>query len=167
VAFSIENKAIMNMKQKRLEKSQAKNPLYAGEHASKCDSKKAKTSRKNEDSGKTRTENDSIITEETDEFVGMTAKPGNKKPRTRFGLQTQAELHKQSVRKDKRRQKIRRNFDQQRQRMKEKMQDPKVSVKMQSIRMSEIFWSQNLVHLLLQSRLEWVATCSTTYTHLV
>lgn len=150
MAFSIENKAIMNIKQKRLEKSQAKNPSYTG----KCDSKRAKSLRKNEDSGGTRTENGSVITEETEEFVGMTAKPGNMKLRTRFGLRTQAEIHKQSVRKDKRRQKIKLKFDQRRQRMKEKMQDPQVSVKMQSFRMSEVLRSQNLVHLLLQSRLE-------------
>jgi hypothetical protein len=140
----------MNIKQKRLEKSQAKNPSYT----SKCDSKRAKSLRKNEDLGKTRTENDSVIAEETEEFVGMTAKPGNKKLRTRFGLRTQAEIHKQSVRKDKRRQKIKRKFDQRRHMMKERMQDPQVSVKMQSFRISEVLRSQNLVHRLLQSRLE-------------
>jgi nucleolar protein 4 len=149
VAFSIENKAIMNIKQKRLEKSKAKNPLYTGEHTGKCGSKRAKSVRNNEDSATTRTQNGSVITEETEEFVGMTAKPGNKKLHTRFGLKTQAEIHKQSVRKDKRRQKIKHKSQQQRRRMEEKRKDPQVSVKMQSLRVSEMLWSQNLLHLLL------------------
>lgn len=148
MAFSIENKAIMNIKQKRLEKSQAKNPLYTGQLIGKCGSKRAKSLRNNEDPAKTRTENGSVMTEETEEFVGMTAKPGNKKLRTRFGLKTQAEIHKQSVHKDKRRQKIKRRFDQQRRSMKEKKKDPQVSIKMQSFRMSKILWSQSLLHLL-------------------
>ncbi|XP_023719481.1 RNA-binding protein 28 isoform X2 [Cryptotermes secundus] len=124
VAFSIENKAIMNIKQKRLEKSQAKNPLYSGQHVGKCASKTGKSLRNNEDPDERRTGNDTIMTEETEEFVGITAKPGNKKLRTRFGLKTQAEIHKQSLHKDKHRQKIKRRFDQQRRSMKEKKKDP-------------------------------------------
>lgn len=124
VAFSIENKAIMNIKQKRLEKSRAKNPLYTGQHTGKFGSKTATSLRNKGDSAETRTENGSVMTEETEEFVGVTAKPGNKKLRTRFGLKTQAEIHKQSVHKDKRRQKIKRRVDQQRHSMKEKRKDP-------------------------------------------
>lgn len=147
MAFSIENKAIMNIKRKRLEKSQAKNPLYSGQHAGKCGSKTGKPVRNNEGPDERRTGNDTVMTEETEEFVGMTAKPGNKKLRTRFGLKTQAEIHKQSVHKDKRRQKIKRRFDQQRRSMKEKKKDPQVSIQIQSFRMFKIFRSQSL-HLL-------------------
>jgi nucleolar protein 4 len=154
VAFSVENKAIMNIKQKRLEKSQAKNPLYTGQHVGKYGSKAAKLLRNNEDPAETRTENGSEMTGETEEFVGVTAKPGSKKLRTRFGLKAQAEIHKQSVHKDKRRQKIKRRFDQQRRSMKEKKKDPQVSIKMQSFRMSKMFWSQSLLHPLQWSRLE-------------
>jgi hypothetical protein len=132
VAFSIENKAIMNIKRKRLEKSQDKNPLYTGQHIGKRGSKNTKSLRNNEDSAEIRTDNGGVMMEEIGGFVGMAAKPGNKKLRTRFGLKTQAELHKQSVYKDKRRQKIKRRFDQQRHGMKEKRKDPQVSIKMQS-----------------------------------
>lgn len=153
MAFSIENKAIMNIKQKRLEKSQAKNPLYSGQHVGKCGSKTGKSLRNIEDPDERRTGNDTIMTEETEEFVGITAKPGNKKLRTRFGLKTQAEIHKQSLHKDKHRQKIKRRVDQQRRSMKEKKKDPQVSIKIQSLRTFKIFRSQCL-HLLKWSRLE-------------
>lgn len=155
MAFSIENKAIMNIKQKRLEKSQAKNPLYTGHPTGKCGSKTAKSLRNKEDSAEIKTGNGSVMTEETEEFVGVTAKPGNLKLRTRFGLKTQAAIHKQSVHKDKRIQKIKRRFDQQRHSMKEKRKDPQVSMKTQSFRMSEIHQSQSHLHLLQWSRLEY------------
>jgi nucleolar protein 4 len=127
VAFSIENKAIMNIKQKRLEKSQAKNPLYTGQLV-KRGNKRTKSLKNYEDSTQSRTENGKIVTEETEQFVGVTAKPGNKKLRTRFGLKTQAEIHKQSVHKDKHKQKLKRRFDRHIQDTKEKRKDPQVNI---------------------------------------
>ncbi|KDR23731.1 RNA-binding protein 28 isoform X3 [Zootermopsis nevadensis] len=124
VAFSVENKAIMNIKQKRLEKSRAKNPLYTGQNIVKRGNKRTNSSRDDENSAQSRAENGKIVTEETEQFLGVTAKPGSKKLRTRFGLKSQAEIHKQSIHKDKRKQKQKRMFDQQMRNTKEKRKDP-------------------------------------------
>lgn len=128
VAFSIENKAIMNIKQKRLEKSRARNPLCTDEN------KRTESLRNDGESAQSRTENGNIVTEETEGFVGLTAKPGNKKLRTRFGLRAQAEIHKQSVHKDKHKKKLKRKLDQHIHNTKEKRKDPQVNMKIQSFK---------------------------------
>jgi nucleolar protein 4 len=132
VAFSIENKAIMNIKQKRLERSRARNPLYTDQHSVKHGNSRTKSLRNDEDSGQKRIENENTVKEETEEFVGVTAKPGNKKLRTRFGLKAQAEIHKQSLRKDKHKQKLKRIIDQRLHSSKERRKDSQVNMKMQS-----------------------------------
>lgn len=132
MAFSIENKAIMNIKQKRLERSRARNPLYTDQHSVKHGNSRTKSLRNDEDSGQKRIENENTVKEETEEFVGVTAKPGNKKLRTRFGLKAQAEIHKQSLRKDKHKQKLKRIIDQRLHSSKERRKDSQVNMKMQS-----------------------------------
>lgn len=129
MAFSIENKAIMNIKQKRLEKSRAKNPLYTGQHIVKHGNKTTESVMNDEDSVQNRTEqHGKIVMEETKQFVGVTAKPGNKKLRTRFGLKTQAEIHKQSVHRAKHKQKLKHKFDLNVRNAKEKKKDPQVNI---------------------------------------
>jgi nucleolar protein 4 len=134
VAFSIENKAVMNIKQKRLEKSQAKNPLYTDQHIAKCNNKKSKLLQSDEDLEQQGTKNGNVGQEETEEFVGVTAKPGNTKLRTRFGLQTEAKIHKQAVHNAKHRQKLKSRFVQRKHSNREQKKDPQVSItKMQNL----------------------------------
>jgi len=126
VGFSIENKAVMNVKQKRVEKSQAKNPLYTDQHITKCD-KKSKLVQNDEYLDQLRTKA-GTAGQETEEFVGVTATPGNTKLPTRFGLQTQAKIHNQAVQKAKRRQKLKSRFVQYNNTTMEKKTDPQVCI---------------------------------------
>lgn len=128
VGFSIENKAVMNVKQKRVEKSQAKNPLYADQHITKRDKKKSKLVQKDEYLDQQRTKTGTAGQEETEEFVGVTATPGNTKLPTRFGLQTQAKIHNQAVQKAKHRQKLKSRFVQYNNSTKEQKTDPQVCI---------------------------------------
>ena len=128
VGFSIENKAVMNIKQKRMEKSQAKNPLYIDQHITECDNKKSKLVQNDEYLDQQRTKTSTAGREETEEFVGVTAAPGNIKLPTRFGLQTQAKIHNQAVHKAKYRQKLKSRFVQHKHSTKEKMKDPQVCI---------------------------------------
>ena len=127
MGFSIENKAVMNVKQKRVEKSQAKNPLYTDQRISKCD-KKSKLVQNDERLDQQRTKTGTAEQEETEEFVGVTATPGNTKFPTRFGLQTQAKIHTQAVQKAKRRQKLKNRFVQYNNSTKEQKTDPQVCI---------------------------------------
>jgi hypothetical protein len=137
VAFSIENKAVMNIKQKRLEKSQAKNPLFTDQHIAKCDNKKSELQQNDDDLDQQTTQNSNVGQEETEEFVGVTAKPGNTKLRTRFGLQTEAKIHKQAVHKTKHRQKLKSRFVQHKHSTREQKEDPQVSItKMQNFKVA-------------------------------
>jgi len=128
VGFSIENKAVMNVKQKRVEKSQAKNPLYADQHITKRDKKNSKLVQKDEYLDQQRTKTGTSGQEETEEFVGVTATPGNTKLPTRFGLQTQAKIHNQAVQKAKRRQKLKSRFVQYNNSTKEQKTDSQVCI---------------------------------------
>ena len=128
MGFSIENKAIMNVKQKRMEKSQAKNPLYIDQHVTKCDKKKSKLVQNDEHLDQQRIKTGTAGQEETEEFVGVTATPGNTKLPTRFGLQTQAKIHNQAVQKAKRRQKQKSRFVQYNNSTKEHKADPQVCI---------------------------------------
>ncbi|KAJ9592493.1 hypothetical protein L9F63_015909, partial [Diploptera punctata] len=91
VAFSIENRTILNLKQKRLERSQAKNPL--------CSNKKQQSVKHD----KKQEAQVAVGESDTDKhhFVGVTSRPGNVKLRNKFKLQTQAKIHGQMVHKDK------------------------------------------------------------------
>ena len=127
VGFSVENKAVMNIKQKRMEKSQAKNPLYADQHTTKP-KKKSKLVQNDEYLDQQRGRTGTAGQEETEEFVGVTATPGNTKLRTRFGLQTQAKIHNQAVQKAKHRQKLKRTFVQYNNSTKEHKTGPQVCI---------------------------------------
>lgn len=89
VSFSIENKSILNLKQKRLERSQARNPLCSEKHV-KCENRTKMQEPHTPDIG-----------EDKETFVGVTSKPGNVKMRSRFKLETQAKIHSQTVHKAK------------------------------------------------------------------
>ncbi|PSN38981.1 RNA-binding protein 28 [Blattella germanica] len=119
VAFSIENKAIMNIKQKRLEKSRTKNPLYSGN----VDHQKG--GKLNSDNHERKPHESLKTEEERDSYVGVTSKPGNTKMRNRFRLKTQAKLHSQMVHKTKLKQKKQHKIEQHKQITKEKIKDSK------------------------------------------
>lgn len=104
VTFSIENKKMINARLKRLEKSKTNNKNIEAEHTEHKDGKKfTKMSRKrkfNETKEVATTEN------EVNQFSGVTAKPGTKqKMRSRYKLSTQAKLHYENLKKEKRKQK--------------------------------------------------------------
>ena len=104
VAFSIENKTILNIKQKRLGKTVGN--LVKAEDRSNFNKKSVS--------------NDGNIVEEKKSFVGVTSKPGNVKMRNRFKLGTQAKIHGQMVHKAKLKQKKKMQV------VKEKIKDSKV-----------------------------------------
>jgi hypothetical protein len=89
----------MNIKQKCVEKSQAKNPLFSDQHITKCDKKKSRLVQSNEYLEQQRTKTGTAGQEETEEFVGVTATPGNTKLPARFRLQTQAKITTRPCRK--------------------------------------------------------------------
>lgn len=105
LTFSIENKKMINARLKRLEKSKVnnlkKNELQhtenkEGNKLSKSSSRKRKFS----ETQVADTEN------ELKQFSGVTAKPGSKqKMRSRYKLSTQAKLHYENLKKEKKRQK--------------------------------------------------------------
>uniref|UniRef100_A0ABM1J0J7 RNA-binding protein 28-like n=1 Tax=Polistes dominula TaxID=743375 RepID=A0ABM1J0J7_POLDO len=93
VAFSIENRIMVNTKQRRTEKNLARSPLYSGNKKiipkESVEQKivQAKSERKVEKEEKT--------------FTGNQSKPGQTKIRSRFNLKNQAILHKKVTKKEK------------------------------------------------------------------
>ena len=104
VSFSIENRVMVNAKQKRAQKSRENNPLWPGNKAKRkgentneeVPTKKFKA-QKTERTEKIKTTDDS----NKKSYAGMVAKPGENKLRTKFKLRTQAALHNQTVKKEK------------------------------------------------------------------
>ena len=107
VSFSIENRVMVNAKQKRAQKSRENNPLWPGNKAKRKGENtneevptkkfKAQKPQKTERIEKTKTTDDS----NKKSYSGMVAKPGENKLRTKFKLRTQAALHNQTVKKEK------------------------------------------------------------------
>lgn len=96
VAFSIENKVMIKARDKRLERSRVNNP--------KCKdfvSKKKEVNEKVINAKKRKLDEDP-----TETFTGVAAKPGIKKMRSRYKLQTQAQIHKETLQKEKRKKKF-------------------------------------------------------------
>ncbi|XP_015599445.1 RNA-binding protein 28 [Cephus cinctus] len=125
VAFSIENRVMVNAKNKRIENSRAKNPLWSankpttkGNETSGPKSKKnilesnsglkRKNGKLENDSNPKRakgqkTENSEPITENSEEpsYSGTQSKPGQGKMRSKFNLKNQAAVHFQNLKKEK------------------------------------------------------------------
>lgn len=101
VGFSIENKAILNAKQRRMELSRNKNPYYQRE---KKEVQK--------DGGKPAVRSvpaDRTDKQEAEDFAGLEAHPSQTvKLPTRGTLRSQAALHRQSIQKDKKKNKLQR-----------------------------------------------------------
>ncbi|CAK9809560.1 RNA-binding protein 28 [Anthophora quadrimaculata] len=115
VSFSIENRVMVNAKQKRLQKSRENNPLWAGNKFKRKENTNAKvpTKLETESKGKRKREdanhevpvkrlkNEKVDESNVEPYVGMIGKPGQNKLRSKYKLKTQAMLHDQSVRKEK------------------------------------------------------------------
>lgn len=91
VAFSIENRIMVNAKQRRIEKSLARNPLYSG---NKNTIPKESVEQKTIEAKK-------VFEEEEKTFSGVKSKPGQTKVRSRFNLKNQAILHKKVTKREK------------------------------------------------------------------
>lgn len=100
VAFSIENKAMIKAKLKRLEKSKLKNP--------KCKQFDPKVV---QDDQKKIVENNQKFVN-TEKYAGVVAKPGIQKMRSRYNLKTQAQLHHENLKKEKKKLKnVKKSFE--------------------------------------------------------
>lgn len=109
VGFSIEDKAVHNIKQKRLEMSRAKNPTYrvmADKQLKKSkqkDSKEIKLGSKKPKEKKLPRNNANTVVES---FAGLTAEQGpDVKARPKWKLNEEAQTHKTDVKAKKREQK--------------------------------------------------------------
>lgn len=98
VAFSIENKIMVKAKAKRLELSKIRNP--------KCKeyNPKLKEKEKTEKKGLKRKLNTNE--EDVAQFTGITANPGATKLRSRYKLKTQAQIHHEKLKEEKKRKKF-------------------------------------------------------------
>ncbi|RZC40310.1 RNA-binding protein 28, partial [Asbolus verrucosus] len=96
IAFSIENKSMIKAKQKRLEKSRLKNP--------KCRDFNPNFVKAEEEKNKKRAEANNESKQE--KFAGVAAKPGVQKMRSKHNLKTQAKLHYENLKKEKKKQKF-------------------------------------------------------------
>lgn len=101
ICFSIENRAKLNAKERRAKNSQVKNPkskLYNPQlAAAKAKGIESKTTKR------PKPLNPEEIAGE--EYSGVAATPGSKKMRSKFNLRTQAELHRDQLKKEKKRKK--------------------------------------------------------------
>lgn len=101
VSFSIENRKIINLKQKRAEKSRIKNPIFQNETNSKTikgDNKKNMKSI-NKNMSKDSKGNDE------ESYSGLIAKPGVMKSRSKLKMKAQSQMHRENVNKLKQKRK--------------------------------------------------------------
>lgn len=96
VAFSIENKVMVKAKEKRLERSRTNNPTCK-QYVPKVEENKEKVV--NDKKRKFQDDN-------AEAFAGVTAKPGIKKMRSKYKLHTQAQIHRDNLKKEKHRKKF-------------------------------------------------------------
>lgn len=92
VAFSIENKKVLNAKKLQMEKSKLNNPTYQQKRENKKESDTAKNTFK---------KNKKASAEPTGDFVGLSAKEGHTKMRSKYKLTTQANIHHETLKQRK------------------------------------------------------------------
>ncbi|XP_044739104.1 RNA-binding protein 28 [Chrysoperla carnea] len=103
VAFSIENKLMVNAKQRRLEKSRQKNPLckqFNYEDNGKNQNKQDRGVKRKFPFKEDRNENNNEKNSKR-EYTGITSKPGMSKLRSKFKLRAQAQVHHETLKKEK------------------------------------------------------------------
>ncbi|CAL7945297.1 unnamed protein product [Xylocopa violacea] len=95
VSFSIENRVMVNAKQRRLQKSRENNPLWAGNKVKR----KAETPNGEVPSKQLKIEDADKSNVKL--YSGMVGKPGEVKLRSRHSLKSQAIVHNQTLKKEK------------------------------------------------------------------
>lgn len=110
VAFSIENRAKLLAKEKRLHNSQVKNP-----NSNNYNPNAGKFKHKNKEQRGTKRPHPVEVEGERNKFSGVAATPGNKKMRSRFNLRTQAQIHHEQLKKEKKKKKFAKKTLQQKQ----------------------------------------------------
>lgn len=95
VSFSIENRVLVNAKLRRLQRSRENNPLCSENN------NKRKGENTNEEVGTKKLKIENIDKSNKKSYTGMIAKPGESKLRSKFNVKTQAILHSQTVKKEK------------------------------------------------------------------
>ncbi|KAK0099071.1 hypothetical protein PV326_008385 [Microctonus aethiopoides] len=113
VAFSIENRVMVNAKQRRIEKSRERNPLWMGKRKGDLNNDKSNEpplKRPNNHSKKQQeTNSQSNNNEDVEGFAGITSKPGaSTKLRSKYKLKSQIELHNKVLKNEKKKKKIER-----------------------------------------------------------
>ncbi|XP_047369616.1 RNA-binding protein 28-like [Vespa velutina] len=97
VAFSIENRIMVNAKQRRIQKSQARNPLYSGNK----DQGQNKYINKVHPMEETKVVAKNELANDKKSFSGIKSKPGETKIRSKFNLKNQSILHSKVIKKEK------------------------------------------------------------------
>ncbi|CAD1472099.1 unnamed protein product, partial [Heterotrigona itama] len=95
VSFSIENRIMVNAKQKRLQKSRENNPLWSGNKL------KRKMEDTNEKVTTKRLKIESVDKSNLKPYSGTVGKPGENKLRSKYNLRTQAMVHSRTVKEEK------------------------------------------------------------------
>ncbi|XP_011500807.1 PREDICTED: RNA-binding protein 28 [Ceratosolen solmsi marchali] len=110
VAFSIENRVMVNAKKRRIENSRQRNPLYnnydkQGEKnqvaSNKVKGSKERAKRRKQSGSRRSSEN--AENEDVESFVGTTSKIGVNKMNSKFFLKKQAQIHNDNMKERKRR----------------------------------------------------------------
>lgn len=97
VAFSIENRIMVNAKQRRIQKSQIRNPLWQGNK----DKAQNKNLNKNNTVKREKVETTNELDDNIESFSGIKSKPGQTKIRSKHNLKNQAIIHNQMLKKEK------------------------------------------------------------------
>ncbi|XP_014208656.1 RNA-binding protein 28 [Copidosoma floridanum] len=114
VAFSIENRVMVNAKQKRHEKSLQHNPTWKrsadGDDYGNAQSKVSKKAQENKPNPNKRHKNSSrplgvSESEEVKKFAGVTSRPGNTGMIGKFFLKKQAKMHEENLKRQKKQKK--------------------------------------------------------------
>lgn len=100
VSFSIENRVLVNAKQKRLQKSRENNPLCS-ENNSNNNNNKRKGENANAEVTIKKLKVENVDKSDQKSYVGMIGKPGENKLRSKFNIKNQAILHNQTLKKEK------------------------------------------------------------------
>lgn len=100
VAFSIENRIMVNAKQRRIQKSREQNPLWKGyDKNSGRGENNVQKDRRQRFAGKGNI--DETKGETSSSYSGVTGRPGVNKMRSKFNLKSQAMMHKESLKREK------------------------------------------------------------------
>ncbi|KAE9536000.1 hypothetical protein AGLY_007901 [Aphis glycines] len=103
VAFSIENRLVLQARQRRIEKSKTSNPLFNKQQSStsSTENKNKKFNTENNNKNNRSTALSKKKTAELPEYTGITAKEGHTAIRSKFKLKIQSEAHQKNVKTKK------------------------------------------------------------------